>query len=235
MVRRRRIKYSLGGGIMNLSQIRGQVQLNLTNPFITRYGITEDFIDQKTNQYYRLLAFDTKTVENNYTYTTIAETYSLPLDNEFQLIKRVLYDYISGTQQGYELQEVTPGYSSDDEDQGTYDTGTPSVYWLEQPHTKGKGKIWFNPPLASGKIVRIYAIKYPKLVTGESGTFQLKDIFETALVQGVTKELGAIGEGIPNLKYFENNYLYNLEKIKEILFEPSANRRRKVSYRESWQ
>lgn len=221
---------------MTLKQLRDRVTLNLGTGFMDANGIVPASVDQVINEYYTQLAFNTRTIENNYTLTTDGSQ-KYALDHEFMLIKRVLYDYVSDTQYGMEVEEVTPYQSMEDQDVSTQEEYSAGVmqYWLEHPHSRSYGYIWFDPKPPTGKIIRVMAIKYPEFMVDDSEVAELKQCFDLLLIQGPTMELGNIGPGIPNRFYFERKYEVNLEKAKRILSRASANKPARIRYRETWE
>lgn len=215
---------------MNLQTARDQVSLNLTEDFMSMYNIREDNIDLAINQIYTKLAFNTKTIRNTYTISTVANQASYPLDNEWNLITRVHYDYDSTSgsgDYGEDLEEVSPK-----EYEGDMEYGTPTKYWLEQPHAKGLATIWFYKIPNTVVTIRVQAIKYPELLSADTDTFKLQQIFDEIIIDGATAKLGAIGKGIPRLRSFESRFQNNMEEARILLSESSLNRTYKVPYRD---
>lgn len=220
---------------MNLKQARSQVLINLTQPFADKYRIYSDVIDNTLLRIYDDLALGTQMLQRNFTITTVANQASYDLDSDMALILRVYYDYDStsgSADYGDEVEEV-----SYRELEGTAEYGKPTQYWVEGLHhgASGKSKIWFNPiPDTASLTIRILAIEYPDLISANTDTFNFKRGVDLALIQGATAELGAIGEGIPNLAYFVSNYNARKGELRKLVRSGSPGRSYRTRYRETW-
>lgn len=217
---------------MNLKQIRSRVQTNLTSQFILNYGLHPAVIDSVINQIYLRCAFDGDAVGNTFTLTTVPNQFSYALDDSFLLIQRVYYDFQSASGSidlGDDLEEIS--YRSEE---GAAEYGVPDSYWLEQPHNGKKAKIYFYPIPSEAKVVRVKAITYPNLLSGDEDLVEMSQIFDEVIIHGATAELGAIGEGIPRLAYFERRYQEGLRRASDKLSLPSRRGTTKVPYRETW-
>jgi hypothetical protein len=221
---------------MNLKQYRARVSLNLGTPFMMANGIQPNNVDQAINEVYTRIAFNTKSVESQFTLTADGSE-SYPLDSQFMMIKQVLYDYDAETQYGLEVEEVARGFAMEDDDvslEEDYEEAE-MYYWLTSPHDREKGRIWFHPKPLTGKVILLLATVYPDFMVSDTDTPRLKQICDSLIINGATMDLGNIGEGIPNRIYYERQFVKDSEEARRLLSKSSSNRFSRVSYRETWQ
>lgn len=220
---------------MNLLQARSRVMLNLTQPYMLQNKITENHVDAVLNDVYTQLASITGALRKTFDITTVANQNGYALTSQSALhIERVRYDVddTAGTgDYGDDLDEVSPF-----EFDGVMEYGIPEYYWLEALRDRTNRKIYFHKiPSTADVTIRVWATVLPSELTSDSDNFEFLGYYNLALVQGATRELGAIGEGIPRLAYYSQQFEINAERIRVMISQQAPNRGYQTRYRETWE
>lgn len=220
-----------------LVSLRSRVKLYLTKNFVNMHSINDAGIDQAIDDAYKRVAFETDTLSAVYTLTTVANQISYDLDPGMMMVSRVYNDYdgtAGAVDYGDDLDEISPRLLD-----GVAEYGTPTEYWIEPAVTAVRaGKIYFHPvPSTAGQTIRVLALKYPETLSEDTirTATDLPVIFDQAIVFGAVSQLGAIGPGLPNIRYYMSEHRRLIELTRQKFSVSSRNRNYATVYRETWE
>jgi len=123
---------------------------------------------------------ETAVLEGEFTGSGDGSSQYLEINENLAIVRRVHYDYTSGSDWGDLLDEVTPLY----QEGKVVAVGDPEKYWVQGMHRYNKQRIYFDKIPASGKTIRVLFYKWAD-VYDEGDTLEFRRLWATAIKYAV--------------------------------------------------
>lgn len=192
---------------MTKANIRESVIGKLGAEWVSFNQIENNVIDDMIVDEYEELIGKTMLLEGTYTGTGDGTNPYIEVPDKILLVKRVHYDYTSGSDEGDLLTEISPM-----EFTGEYTGEDPEYYWLQGMHRVDRQRIYFNEIPSATKTIRALFYKFPDDISSDTAELEIKRLWAKAVKHIVTANVALMGRNMEQCNMRKPLHNFELEQ-----------------------